>query len=128
MIGPLLSVLLGAAVLSIALVEVALRLPFAALLRRMADVSARSLRVTRARASDHWKQKAMMLCSGRMMKAALSLAGAVAILGAIATAGIWLIGAMVPGFSAAVLSGFGLISVTVIACIHFAVRRQLIHV
>ncbi len=42
-------------------------------LKNLSACATRSSRIPRYRASDHWKQKAMLLLSGRMMKASLAL-------------------------------------------------------
>ena len=61
MTGPLAAHLGLAVVLSALVVEVILRLPFAAVLARLRRPLARALTVLRFRAgSEHWKEKAML--------------------------------------------------------------------
>ncbi|MWB77756.1 hypothetical protein GLS40_06945 [Pseudooceanicola sp. 216_PA32_1] len=128
MIGSLMSVLLGAAVLSILLVEVALSMPFPTMLRMMAQLSRRSVTIPRRHASDHWKQRALLLCSLRMVRVSIALLACVVVLGGLAAFGIMILGVLMPGFQTALLSGFGLVAITLIALMHLALRRQLAHV
>ena len=56
-------------------VEICLRAGIGARVKRMSDAARRAARVTHRRASDSWKQKAMLILSGRMMLASLTLGG-----------------------------------------------------
>lgn len=122
--GPLITV-----ALSVALVESVARLPFGALLRRVARVSRRALWVTRSRwVSEPRKERVTLAYAGALFGASLALAGMLAVLALLAGAMVWAAERAVPGVVAFVLGPLGLAlsaaSATLYALLRAMVRRH----
>ncbi|MGC9371508.1 MAG: hypothetical protein ACP5DX_18405 [Paracoccaceae bacterium] len=100
--------------LSVAVVEGLRALPLAPTLRRVAALAGRARWVLGA--SDHWKQRALLICSGRLLAqtARLALALAPVLLGA--GAALWAGDGLMPGFAGFVLSPAGLALSCLAAC------------
>jgi hypothetical protein len=60
-------------------IELFRRLRLAAAVLRLARVAQRAIRLLRRRASDHWKEKALLAIAGRMLLAALVAGGLLAL-------------------------------------------------
>lgn len=115
-----------ALVASVVVVEIFIRLR---VLERIAEVNrsyARSLRAVRRKASDHWKEKAMLGCSARTMKAsALLLLSLIAI-----SLPLLLLGMVSfddgPTFMEFLISLPGLIGLTAMATAYAFLRSRLV--
>ncbi|MDX1580376.1 MAG: hypothetical protein R3360_02020 [Alphaproteobacteria bacterium] len=76
-------------IFTIAICEIALRLPLGQATRSVAQVMRKSSRLLlRSKASDHWKEKAMLAYSSRMFVATMRLIGLLVVLLGLAGLGI----------------------------------------
>jgi len=115
-----------AGLLSILLVELALRLPFAVPLAAVWGTAAKALRVTTSgRISDHWKEKALLAYAGAMLGASLRLGALLLVLAAAAAAMVLAADAALGTFERFVLSGQGIVLTLVVACAWLPLRRAL---
>jgi hypothetical protein len=111
--------------LAMVLTELGLRLPFAAPRQKMQLMLSKSLRTMRAAAvSDHWRQRALLFYSRITFRAALTLLGNVAVLGAAAAVGVLSVGLVVPGFDAATFSVPGTLLVFLTAALYLPLRLK----
>ncbi|MCB1831835.1 MAG: hypothetical protein KDH19_00055 [Geminicoccaceae bacterium] len=119
---------LAAALLCILVVEIALRLPFAGLLRRTARTATSALWTLRARhVSDHWKEKVMVAYSGRMFACSLGLALWLLVVAAVVIAFVLAVEFVLPGFSAFMTGWQGIVASLVAASIYLSLRKHLPH-
>ncbi|MGF1500871.1 MAG: hypothetical protein ACFBSD_03565 [Paracoccaceae bacterium] len=108
-------------------VEIAVRLPFAETLRRSLDTMAKTRRVLRgATISDHWKEKAMLAYSARMLGTSGRLAGMILAVILPAALFVWLADLAWPGVAAFVMGWIGLLATVVGAMAYLAVRRRFV--
>ena len=96
-------------ILCILLVELAVRLPFAATLSIISRVALRAPKViSSSRISDHWKEKAVGAYAGRMFVSSFKLAIYLALLLLVATAIIVALGPLETGFDSFILGWTGI--------------------
>lgn len=112
-----------AALLSAILVEIALRLPFAACLLRLTATARKTGRLLACGASDHWKERAMLGYAGIVFNASARLAGLLALLAAAAAALALGLEQSVPGFLGFLAAPAGLLTCLVSASLVLWARR-----
>lgn len=114
------------AALTLLLVELFLRLPLLTAVREAARTGRRAVRAMAAKkASDHWKEKAVQACAGRMAKAALVLAGGLALIAAAGTVLTLAAERLLPGTTAILLSWPGLVLSLAVATAYVMARPYL---
>lgn len=87
------------ALLCVLLVELALRLPFAATVAVLSKSGARAVHVVRAKSvSDHWKEKALAAYAQTTFLSSLKLAGLLLLLVALATLAVVALDPIFDGF------------------------------
>ncbi len=105
--------------ITLVVVEVALRLPLAKLLKGFAGVYPRIARMARRKnVSDHWKEKLLLGLSARLMVYSLSFGGIVLLLLGIFGAGLYVAETWLPGIMDFSMTWAGILSATAIACIY----------
>ena len=115
-----------AAALCVALVEVVLRLPIIAVGQRAARIGQRAARILRAPGvSDHWKEKALLAYSRRLMGNTLRLSAMLLVLAGVAVALVALGDRIVPGFAAFVMGWQGILATLVLASAYGLLRARL---
>ncbi|MEO1018987.1 MAG: hypothetical protein AAFY56_15030 [Pseudomonadota bacterium] len=108
------------------MVEIALRLPLAAIVATMRKTAIKTLRTLSAGAvSDHWKEKVMLTYAGIMFLSSIKLAGMLFILGAIAILVSLALDRLSSGFETFIISGWGIIAALIAATLYLAVRKRL---
>jgi len=117
------------AVLSVLLVEIVLRLPFADVLAEGRATAKKALWTVRARGvSDHWKEKVMLAYSGRMFASSFRLGGLVLLVGAAAVVATVVVDRIWSGFAEFVVSARGILATVVWASVYLAARKFVAHV
>lgn len=115
------------AVLCAALIELALRLPFPAVISGVSRSGSKAVRVVRAKAvSDHWKEKALAAYAQTTFLSTLKLAGLLIIVIGIATAVVVILDYAFNGFQKFILSWRGIGFSVIFASLYFTVRRSLV--
>ena len=115
-----------AAALCVALVEVVLRLPIIAVGQRAARIGQRAARILRAPGvSDHWKEKALLAYSRRLMGNTLRLSAMLLVLAGVAVALVALGDRIVSGFAAFVMGWQGILATLVLASAYGLLRARL---
>jgi hypothetical protein len=115
-----------AALVCIALVEVALRLPLGDVIQAILSAVARSLKtVGAARVSDHWKEKAMAAYARQTFEATARLALLLGALLGVATALVWAFDRFRPGFLAFLLGWAGIGFTLIFATAWYFARQRL---
>ena len=117
-----------AAVLTVPLVELALRMRIPDVVGRIVGPSRRSVAVRRARGiSDHWKERAMLLYARRTLSGALTLATYLGLLGGTGYVMVVAADAVLPGFFQFLLATSGVVWASLVAFAYLALRRKLAH-
>ncbi len=117
-----------AAVLTVPLVELALRMRIPDVVGRIVGPSRRSVAVMRARGiSDHWKERAMLLYARRTLSGALTLATYLGLLGGTGYVMVVAADAVLPGFFQFLLATSGVVWASLVAFAYLALRRKLAH-
>lgn len=117
-----------AAVLTVPLVELALRMRIPDVVGRIVGPSRRSVAVMRACGiSDHWKERAMLLYARRTLSGALTLATYLGLLGGTGYVMVVAADAVLPGFFQFLLATSGVVWASLVAFAYLALRRKLAH-
>ena len=120
---------LFAVVLSVAVVEPVVRLPFNRCVDRVSSILPRVGRlVLKAEASEHWKQKAMMAYAGQMFRQTLFLAALLTIVAVGAFLIAWAATFAAPDFVTFLFSPLGIGLTAVFASLYGLIRRRATHV
>lgn len=115
------------AVLCIVVVEIALRLPLAAIAARAQATATKALRTMRAPGvSDHWKERVMLAYAATMLGCTLRLAAMLALI--FGVVGLLALGfeMVAPGFGEFLLGLTGLALSLVFATAYVSLRRRLL--
>ncbi len=116
------------AILCVLLVELALRLPFAATLAAVSRTGVRAVRVIRAKAvSDHWKEKALAAYAQITFLSSIKLAGLLAVLLAVAAVLVVALEQISSGFQSFILGWHGIAFSIVFASLYLKVRKSIVH-
>ncbi|MEZ5823252.1 MAG: sulfotransferase [Geminicoccaceae bacterium] len=116
----------AAAVLSVLVVEIVVRLPLAGLLHKTRRTAELALWTLRARhVSDHWKEQVMVAYAGRMFACSFMLAFWLLLVAAIVTGFVLAVDLPVPGFSSFILGWQGIIATLVAASLYLSLRKHL---
>jgi hypothetical protein len=116
-----------AVLLTAGLVEIALRLPLLASALRIMGTSRKAMAIMRSRAiSDHWKEKAMRVYSGRLFSATLMLAVLLIFLSGLIIFVIFLIGGLGIGFGAFAVSWPGMVLSAIAAFGYLKLRHHFV--
>ena len=116
--------------LSLVVAEIAVRLPLADTVWRLARIGRKAMRTLSARSvSDHWKERAMLRYSRDLMKASVQLAALLVVLVAVALALALVLERGFPGFLGFTIGWTGLLvslaAITVFLWArHHGVRRH----
>jgi hypothetical protein len=106
-------------VLSVAIAELATRLPFPAVLATARETAARAFHVLRARSiSDHWKEKAMLAYAGAMFRSSMKLTGLMLVLCILAVSLTVVFDLMVSSFAAFIMSWPGILLTAAVASLY----------
>ena len=115
------------ALLCVILVELAVRLPFATAISRLAAAGGRSVRILRSKSvSDHWKEKAIGAYARMTFRASMELATFLGLVLLAASALIWVFEQAVDGFQDFILGWGGIGFTVVFASLYLAVRSRLL--
>lgn len=110
-------------VAAIAVAEAALRLPLLTVVRRFAGIWPQARRTMgRQRASDHWKEKALLKLARRSLAASFCLAAMIAALVAVFLAVVFGLSLLLPPLWEFALGPVGLGIATLAALLHLIVR------
>lgn len=116
------------AVLTVLVVEVALRLPFVAVMTRLARSTGKALRTVSSKAiSDHWKEKALGAYARTTFVSSLKLAGLLAAVLAIAAILMVAFDRVSGGFQDMLLGWRGLTLSLVLASLYVTFARPRLH-
>ncbi|MEM7025993.1 MAG: hypothetical protein AAF637_25940 [Pseudomonadota bacterium] len=116
------------ALLCVLLVELALRLPFTAVVRILGRSSNRALHTLRAKSvSDHWKEKAMGAYARTTFLMSLKLASLLVLLLGVAVIAIVGLEQIFKGFQGFIVGWQGLGFSVVVASLYLTVRGKLLH-
>ena len=114
--------------LCILLVELALRLPFAAVVAAVSKSSARAVRVVRAKAvSDHWKEKALAAYARTTFLSSMKLAALLAVLLTFAAVLVVALEQVSGGFQSFILGWRGIGFSIVFASFYLMARKAILH-
>ena len=110
------------------MVEVALRLPFAAVIAGLLASSTRALRVVRAQGvSDHWKEKALTAYARTTFLSSIRLAGLLFVIIAMAGILIFVFELMHEDFPDFIFDWRGIGFSIIFASVYFKARKSLFH-
>ena len=113
------------AIVCVLLVELAVRLPFATTVAGLSRSSSRAFSVVRARASDHWKEKAMAAYARLTFLSSIRLAGLLAVL-LLAAAILVLVFEQISGdFRSFILGWRGIVSGLAFASLYLTARKAI---
>lgn len=116
------------AVLCVLLVELALRLPFAAAVAVLSRSGGKAFRVIRAKSvSDHWKEKALAAYAQTTFLSSIKLAGLLVVLLAVAAVLVVVLEQISSGFQSFILGWRGIAFTIVIASLYLTVRKSIVH-
>jgi len=116
-----------AAVLTVVLVEVFLRLPVIVTAIAISATARRAMRTLRRRgASDHWKEKASQAYAVLMLRATFILAVSLAVVAVVGTILTLAMERIAPGFFETLLSWAGLLSSLIIATVYLMARARFV--
>ena len=116
------------AILCVLLVELALRLPFAAVVAGVSKSGGRAVRVVRAKAvSDHWKGKALAAYAQTTFLSSIKLAGLLVVLLTIAAVLVAALEQISGGFQSFILGWRGIGFSIVFASLYLTVRKLIVH-
>jgi len=116
------------AILCVVLVELALRLPFAAVAAGVSKSGGKAIRVIRAKAvSDHWKEKALAAYARITFLSSIKLAGLLVVLLAIAAGLVVALEQISGGFQSFILGWRGIGFSIVFASLYLTVRKSIVH-
>lgn len=116
------------AILCVLLVELALRLPFAAALGGVIRSGGRAVRVIRAKAvSDHWKEKALAAYAQTTFFSSIKLAGILVILLAVAAVLVVALEQISGGFQSFILGWRGIAFSIFLASFYLTIRESIVH-
>lgn len=119
--------LLALVILCAVVVEVALRFPFRIYGIRAAATTARAVRtMRRAGASDHWKERMLLACAGRLLGYTVTITAMIA--GLVAIVGLMAVGIdrLLPGFGDFVLSWPGIVWSSGVATVLAVLRVRML--
>jgi hypothetical protein len=117
-----------AAVFSVALAEIALRLPFPAVVATAGKIAASALHVLKARSiSDHWKEKAMLAYAGTTFRSSMKLIGLMLIVGVVAVSLTVVFELIVSSFAAFIMSWPGILLTAALASLYAMTRGFIAH-
>ncbi len=112
-------------VLAIALIELAIRLPFPAILATVRKTGLKTMHVLVTGAiSDHWKEKVMLAYAGTMFLSSIKLAVLLLLLGALGTVLTLAFTEFSNDFGEYLLSGRGIVASMIAAVIYLVVRKK----
>ena len=116
------------AILCVLLVELALRLPFAAVVAAVSKTGGRAFRAVRAKAvSDHWKEKAMGAYAQNTFFSSVKLAGLLVVLLTIATVLVLALEQVCDGFQSFILGWRGIGFSIAFASLYLTARKSILH-
>lgn len=116
------------AIFCVLLVELALRLPFAAAVAGMSRSGGKAIRVIRAKAvSDHWKEKALAAYAQVTFLSSIKLAGLLVVLLAVAMVLAVTFEQVSRGFQSFILGWRGIAFSIVLASLYLKVRKSIVH-
>jgi len=108
------------------LVEVALRLPFARAVAGVVRSGRRAVWVLRAKASDHWKEKAMGAYAKSTFLGSMTLAVLIAALLAVAVVLALVFDLVAPGYMAFLVGWQGILASVVLAFAYYYARKAVL--
>ncbi|MEM1152450.1 MAG: hypothetical protein AAGI03_18240 [Pseudomonadota bacterium] len=106
------------ALLSVCIVELALRLPLLQWARRVLAVCGKVRRTVLAKSSDHWKEQAMRAYAAKMVTATAALLALLLALSAAAGGLVLILTVLSEGFAQFLLQPIGLIAVLAVSAVY----------